>query len=802
MILSYWKAAIRFFKKNWPLTTLNIVFFGIGLAACLLILDKVGYEFSYDKFYDNYENIYRVSLDHYYPHDAYQNSTAQSFYPIGTELKNQYPEVKQATRVSNKRRNSIIRIGDKAFQEDDVYIVNPSFFDIFSVDMIYGDTVDIGMYDVFLSEDLAIKLFGETNVVGSSIDMWDGNLFKVKGVYKDVPQNSHFHYNLLLTVHHDRDRMTDWQYYSLFTYIALEDGVHGSDFEKKLAPFNEKFSKISDEQSDVNYRWEIKLQPLSSIYLESDLELEHEINGDLQSVYLLSLMAFLIVVISCFNFVNLSSSMYAKRIMEFYIRKVHGATKGNLVKQYAFEALILLVAGIVIATVILVLLPYFSDYSVDLGSRSQLFYQGLLGIVITMFLLSVILPAAAFSFINPLKFANGEFVSNPLTKGLGKSLIVAQFIMSFILLAGSITISRQLDFITYKSPGINVTDVVTLDFPSLYYPLNAGDFNKLKVDLEKLADIKSVSFSQSVPGTKHTLDGSFRLVDDPNERANVNYLQLVSSEYFSTYEMEILAGRVFDERRPADSASILINESMAKALILGDYGELIGKEVVMPWNRGYPTFEIVGVVKDYYHESLKNPIVPCAFIPITFAGICNNASIRLRNTNNQNWQESIAVIEEKFSNIFPHVFKLKHVEDNYSGSLNSYFELATLIKALALLAILLAGVGLFGLASLETAKRTKEVAIRKVIGAQSKDIYMLYLKFFAKLIGVAFLISLPVSFYFANDWLNNFAVRIGMGFWFFGLQILITAVIALLAISYSLIKANLQNPVVALRNNE
>ena len=799
MLLNYWNAARRFFRKNWTLTTINVIVFGIGLAACLLILNKVSYEFSYDKFYENHENIYRVSLDHYYPYDAYQNSTAVSFYPLGEELMNQYPEVEKYTRVSSKRRNTIIEVGDKSFQEDDFYLVNPSFFDVFSVEMLHGDKSDIGATDIFLAESLAKKLFGTADAVGSSVSIWNGNLFQVKGVYKDVPENSHFHYNMLFTVFQNRERMTNWENYSVYTYITLKDGVKESDLEAKLGTFNTEFSKLSDEQSGVDYRWEIDLQPLSSIYLTSDLQFEHEINGDIQSVYMLLIMAILIVVISCFNYVNLTNSMYAKRLMEFFVRKVHGANAINLLKQYAFESFILLLFGFSFAIGLIGLLPHFSNYSIGFMDQPVMFYVGLSGILLFTFILSVALPSAAFAFINPLKFANGKLATNSVMKRVGKSLIVVQFVVSFLLLAGSLTVSKQLDFVTDKSPGIAISDVVTLELPSFYYPNKMDDLRRFKNELENQVGVERVSFTESVPGTKHIADGSIRFIGDATENAKLNYYQFVSQDYFDTYQLPVLEGRVFDEKLQADSAAILINEKMARDLGVPDYKDLIGRKVVMPMGQAKLTFEIIGVTKDYYHESLKNEIAPVAFLPISSFGIGSNASIRL---NGSNQKETLAAIEATFGQIFSNIYDLQYVKDNYAGSFNSYRELSSLIRALAFLAILMAGIGLFGLASNETTKRTKEVAIRKVNGANGKDICLLFLKYFGKLVGLAFIISIPVSFYFADDWLSNFAVRVDLGTWFFGFQILITAVVGIISVSYFLVKISLQNPIAALKNRD
>ena len=329
----------------------------------------------------------------------------------------------------------------------------PSFFEVFSVKMLYGDTIDIGAYDVFLAESLARKLFGKADVVGASVDLFNGNIFKIKGVYQDIPDNSHLHYNMLLTVLRNEDRMSNWQNYSVHTYIVVNDEVKEAELEEKLGAFNREFSKLSDEQSEVEYRWEIDLQPLAGIHLTSDMELEHEVNGDIESMYMLLVMAILIVVISCFNYVNLTASMYGKRLTEIFVRKVHGANAFTMLKQYAFESILLLLLGFSLALVVLALLPKFSNYSMSFINQSTMFYGGLAGALLIIFILSVVLPSSAFAFINPLKFAIGEFVANPVMKRLGKSLIVVQFIVSFLLLAGAITVSKQLSFITEKKPG-------------------------------------------------------------------------------------------------------------------------------------------------------------------------------------------------------------------------------------------------------------------------------------------------------------------------------------------------------------
>jgi putative ABC transport system permease protein len=380
-------------------------------------------------------------------------------------------------------------------------------------------------------------------------------------------------------------------------------------------------------------------------------------------------------------------------------------------------------------------------------------------------------------------------------------LIVAQFVISFILIAGALTISKQMDYIINKNPGINVSDVVMVDFPGMYYPNTQGNLNKVKVDLEKYSSIYSVSFSDGVPGRGYTSDGSFRFVEDPNDQSKLNYYLQVTPEYFETYELELIAGKVFDDS-PNDSVSIVINETMAKELGVENYEELIGRKVIMPFRNEYSNFEIVGVAKDYYHESLKETIVPCAFIPMQHQGVVSKMAIRFNQTDPDSRQEAVVAAKESLEELFSHTFEASPVKDNYSSQFSTYADFADLFKALSALAIFMAAVGLFGLASNETAKRTREVAIRKVNGARIIDIYFLFLKYFIKLIAIAFVISLPFSQHFAQEWLNDFAVKVEIGTWFIAPQLVITVLVGVVSISYYLIRAAIQNPIVVLRNKE
>lgn len=798
MISNYLKTSFRFIKKRWRLTTLNIVGYGVGIAACILILQNILYETSYDKFYKDYENIYRVRLDHYYPFEVYQNSTAISFYPTGVSLKNEYPEIKEFARVSRKNSNIIVKYKEETFREDNVYLIDSSFFKVFSPDFVKGKATTLRWNDVFISETTAKKFFGKKEPIGELVDAW-GYSFAIKGVFKDVPENSHMKYDMLFLMP-ARKELEDWQHYNYYTYLLLNPKSDYKALEKKLRSFSDKYSKLSDQQSSVDYRWEIKLQPLKSIHLESQIDFEHEVNGSMQYIYIISFVAMMIIAISCFNYVNLSNSMYADRLREFFVRKVHGAASSNLLTQYALESTILNVLGFLFAVLVTIVFALQSPQADKFNWTEPMFYYALLGTLVVSIIFSGIFPALVFSFFNPLRFLKGEYSAGSQKNGFGKILIILQFSISFVLIAGALTINKQLSFISNHYLGFNNDNVVVLDFPSLNYAEQQGALRKMKNDLESNTLIEQVAYSEAIPGTKHVNDASIRFVEDPAENSKFCYNQLVTPDYFNTYKIEILHGRSFSEDRPTDQQTLLVNEILAKQLDVNNYKDVVGRRVSVPWQGDYAIFEIIGVVKDYHHESMKNGIQPCLFIPLQNNGACNKASIRINASDLQARKKALADIESAYKKGFSYPFQFVYASDFYNTQYATDTQFSYLIGAFAVLAIFMAGIGFFGLASNDTRRRTKEVAIRKVNGARTADVYVLFARHFLKLIGVTFVLALPVSFFIARNWLDNFAVRVDMGVWFVFWPVLITTILSLLSISYYVLKVALVKPVTIIKN--
>ncbi|MBL3658741.1 ABC transporter permease [Fulvivirga sediminis] len=791
----------RSIKKRWVLTLLNIIGYGVGVAACLLVLHNILYETSYDKFNKSHENIYRVQLDHFYS-DVYQNSTAISFYPIGPELQNRYPEVIDFTRVQIVN-NATVEHEENRFLEERVFTADSSFFRMFSLDLIKGSFSNLNRLDVFMSESLARKYFGQDDPINQMITVL-GRSCEVKGVYKDLPPNTHLQHDMIVVRPNFARLEENWAGYAYHTYLMLEPGTDIERLEDKLKAFSEEFSQVSDEQSSVEYSWKMNLMKLSDIHLKSDVDFEHQANGNMTNIYILIIVAAFVLLISGFNYVSLTNSINAERIGDVFVRKLHGASKASVLKKYAVESLILNLTGITLAVILTLILSRVSetqalDFNFAIDWSNPSYYLLLGGVIILSFIFSGLIPALVFTSLNPLKYLKGEYFRSKKNKNFGKVLSMLQFAISFILISGAFTINKQLNYINQHDLGFENKDVVVLNTPRMPYEDNRSSLNKFRTDLMSSSLIQDVGFSEFIPGVKYTRDVSIRLEDEPAENAIFCYAQTITSEYLKVYDIDLKAGRSFDNDRDADIESIMINEALARELGITDYNSLINKIVVMPWHEEYRTFKIVGVVEDYHHESIKNAVQPCVFVSLRNDGLAYNTSIKLLPRKDA--KEVVQFVETTYNTNFPdRVLDLFYADVFYKQQFESDVQFANLIELFALLAILMSGVGLLGLASNETRKRTREVAIRKVNGAGMRDITKLFVMHFLKQIGVTMLIALPVSLYIADNWLDNFAARVDIGLWFFIWPILITILISVLSMGHHVFKVAIVNPVRILKD--
>lgn len=806
MIIGYLVSFFRHLKRHWTLAFLNILSYGTGIAACLLILQYISYETSYDGFYKNYESIYRVQLDHFYS-DVEQNSTALSYYPLGQTLAKEYPQVKTFTRM-RKMRSATVTVGENVFLEDDAFLVDSTFFKVFPIKMVKGSD-QMSKVCVFISESMAAKYFDQVNPIGEV--MWiDFRKLPVNGVFKDIPDNSHMKYDLLV-VHPNRSAANDWYYTNYYTYITLSEDPEL--FSEQLKKFSEKFSQVADKQSENEYSFRAKLQPLTSIHLESNLQNEHESNGNIQDVYILFAVMVMILLISCFNYVNMTNAINADRAKELFVRKIHGSSERDSLVQHVAESFVLNILGFGVAVLVLIIFvqwigPQFDFGELNINWSNATSYYVLVGMFVLSFILSGILPAVLSSSSNLAQLLNTMSSSSSSGRRFSRNMAITQFVISYILISGALVVTKQLDFMNEQDAGFDPTGVVALTLKPAPYRRFQNNFKKLKDDLEKQTWIKHVSFSNVIPGEHLWRDGSSRFSDESTENSKSCMLQTVSPNYFETYGIEIILGRGFSENRSSDLNTVVVNESLAKKLNVKDLESIIGRKITLPYNNEFPEFEVIGVVKDYFHESMKLDKKPIVYVPIRNNAFCAKISVKIDQGREKNWREDVDFIKNTYSENFKEALAkvnlnvaamVKDVEVEYKGQYSNDIKFSNLMGVLAFLAVLMSGIGFFSLASTTTRKRTREIAIRKINGARIADVTLLLMTYFLKLIGLAFIISLPISYFLVQDWLNDFPIRTDIGPWFIFWPILITAILSVISVAYHISKVVFLNPVHVLR---
>ena len=786
---------LRILKKRWVLALFTFLGYGIGLAVCLIIGQKISYELSYDKFYPNHERIYRVSLDHYSPHESYQRSTATSFYPVGSELVARYPEVESMVRILNEEMGNVsVKYKNEVYVVEDVSVIDTTFFDIFDLGMKYGTSESPAFKDVFLSESLAKTIFGAKDPTGETVEMF-GQPWKVKGVFYDIASNAHVQFHFLQIDREREYREAYWGGNNHYTYLLLNEKTDIKALREKLKDFSAEFSQISDQFSDEEYRWEANLQPLTSIHLHSQLAFEHQTNGAMQDIYLLLAIILMMLIISGFNYTSLLKLIQEERMQEFHVKKVFGASSFQLFRQHLLESLLFTAIALLLTGVLVKMVMNFgrNDFGIE-------FYEGrnyilLLSILGAFVLTLILVPALLLASRAALPLQEQQRSTQNLGSSKGRWLAVPQFAISVVLIALAITVNKQLAFLRQVDAGFSNEHVLTLStmLPTSY--ADAG-LESLENTLRQQSQIKTVAFSETIPGEKFERDGSFRLAEQPEEAAESCNLQLVSKDYFNTFQISLLAGTSFSKNETHESLEALINESLANLFQI-PYEELIGREASVPVGNEYRTVTIRGVVNDYFHQSLKDEITPCAYLNISkLSAIISSISVRTTPVDGKELKQIMDVVEEAYADAFPvDAATLIYAKDRYDAQFQKDNQFARIISAVTLLSIFMTVLGFIGLASNYARSRTREMAIRKVYGAGLTNIFALFGTSYLKLMGITLVIAFPLSLYLVTQWLNYFVIKVELGAWFGFWPIFIVSTISLLAFGYYVTKVVVQNPV-------
>lgn len=817
MLKNYFKTAWRNLLKNKIFSFINIAGLAIGMAACLLILQYVNFELSYDQFNKNVSDIYRVYNDRYQSGKLIQHGTI-TYSAIGKAMQTDYPAVINHTRVF-PWGNNIITYGDKKFGDQFVIAVENSFLDIFSYSLIEGDykTALKDPYSVILTQTAAGKYFGVldnnlNSIIGKAIIIGRDSLpYKVTGICKDVPENSHLQFDIIVSYvsmlagnNPYKEADYDFKDSDFWHYIQLKHGTDYKTVEAKLEAFSQKYFQGNKISGSVE---KFYLQPLAKAHLYSDFEYEIGKTGSATVVLGLLIIALFIIVIAWVNYINLSTARSSERAREVGVRKVTGATRSQLIKQFLTESLLINITALAIAVLLVIILqPAFNSLVQHQLSFSDLFQKSLGGYSITLGLLALILtgifisgfyPALVLSSFRPILVLKGKFSASKKGIVLRKGLVIGQFAITVALIIGSFVVYKQIKFMNKQELGMNIDQMIIVKPPILsnFDSSFMARENSFKQEIRQIANVKGVATSNTVAGNEMSRDFDIHRTDDNS--GNHYTLRRMGADYdfINVYGIKLLAGRnlsSIDYNQDYNKLHhILLNASAVKLLGFASNDDAVGKSVT----RGDKKWDVVGVISDYHQKSLRYPLEPLMLMP--FYGTYNPISIKL---NAANVAATIAAIKIKYAQFFPgNLFDYYFLDEQFNQQYKNDQLFGKAFSIFAGFAVFIACLGLLGLSLFATAQRTKEIGVRKVLGASVSSIVLLLSKDFIRLVIIAFVIASPVAYLVMHQWLQDFAYRINIEWWVFAMAGILAVLIALATISFQAIRAAMSNPVKSLR---
>jgi putative ABC transport system permease protein len=818
MFRNYLKSAWRNLVKNKTFSLINVAGLSIGMAACLLILQYVSFQLSFDHFNKNVSDIYRVVNDRYQNGKLAQHGTI-TYSAIGKAMQDDFPEVVNHTRVE-PFSNEIITYNDKKFGDLQVLAVDNSFLSMFSYPIIAGDKVN-GLQNpdcVILTETLARKIFDIkgndfASLIGKTVVISRDSLpYKITAIAKDAPENSHLSFDLLLSYNSLysggngswQQADYDFQDSDFWHYIQLKHGTNYKAFEAKLAAFSERHFQGSKVSGSIE---KFYLQPLSKAHLYSDFEYEIGNTASATVVWGLLIIALLIIVLAWINYINLSTAKSMERAKEVGVRKVAGASKQQLIKQFLTGSFIINLIALSIAVLIVTLVQSnFNSLIHHQLSLSYLFQKGvngfnISGALITLIIAGIIIsgfyPAFVLSSFKPIIVLKGKFTASRKGIFLRKALVIGQFAITITLIIGSLVVYTQMSFVSKQNLGMNLSQILVIKAPVLtgWDSTFISKENSFKNELEQLPDVKGTSVIDRTPGVEMA-----RAFDVHRTGINTeNKLSMrhasIDADFVNVFGVKLLAGRNFinTDFNPDWNKlhNIILNDDAVKQLGFKSDNDAIGKMISL-FNRNW---DVVGVMNDFHQKSLRYPIEPTLFLP----GYGTNNPICVK-VDPKDITSTINAIKAKYASFFPgNYFDYYFLDDHFNEQYADDKLFGKVFAIFSGFAIFIACIGLLGLSLFATMQRTKEIGIRKVLGASVSNIILLLSKDFLKLVVVAFVIASPVAWFIMHDWLESYAYRINISWWLFFAAGFLAVMIALATISFQAIKAALANPVKSLR---
>jgi putative ABC transport system permease protein len=805
MLKNYFKTAFRNLLRNKFYTLINIIGLAIGLATCFLIILYVLDELSYDKYNANAKRIYRVNNEIKFGDNYFDMAVSPAL--LGSTMVRDFPAVQQYTRL-RWYGSFLVKKGTENIQEGRVGFADSTLFDVFSLPVIEGDpkTALVEPHSLVITEKIAKKYFNTTDVVGKPMLINDTGNYKVTAVIRNIPTQSHFNFDFFVPMRENSGANDDnWLSENWNTYVLLRKDADAKKLESQLNAFMEKYTapllqsvvhQSMDEFKKGGGFIRASLTPLLDIHLRSNKEAELDGNGNSQYVYIFSAIALLILLIACVNFMNLSTARSSNRAKEVGVRKVLGSLKKNLVQQFLTESVLISLIALVFAFIISwLLLPYFnqlSGKSIHLGSLFQpTMIFSLLALMLIVGLLAGSYPAFFLSSFQPIAVLKGKLSTGFKRSWLRNALVVFQFVISIVLIFGTVVIYNQLNYIHKKDIGFNRNQVMTINHTDAL----GSQAMTFRNELLQVSGIQNATMSGYLPVNYSRSNNAYFTSPTLDPKTGISMQSwTVDENYISTLGIKLLQGRNFSSQFVTDSTAIIINEAAANFLATKDLQNKKLYTINDIQTKSLLEYHIIGVVKNFNFSSLREVVTPLAF----FLGKDNgNISVRISSANMPN---VVAQIKNKWKAIAPaQPFDYSFMNEDFNRWYTTEQRMGQIFITFAVLAIVIACLGLFGLITYAAEQRVREIGIRKVLGASVNNIAKLLSIDFLKLVLISSVIAFPIAWWAMHKWLEDFAYRVSISWWIFFVSGILALLIAVLTVGFQAIKAGVANPVKSLR---
>ncbi|WP_207512756.1 ABC transporter permease [Longitalea luteola] len=817
MLKSYITIALRNITRNKVYSAINIVGLAIGMAACFFIFLYVRFEKSYDRFHKNADRLYRISMSYY----GSAKGLATTHPAVGPAMKADFPEVVEFARLAKPTTFSQTSTmwytnekGEKKiFNEANFYIADAAFISMFSFPFIAGNPAKAleAPQTIVISESIAKKYIGTTNALDKVLVINQMPL-KITGVFKDLPQNSHIKFDMLTSFATAGEKWgyTEWGWPEFYNYVMLAPDADLKKLEAKLPAFTEKY--LAAKMKEFNFRAKFSLQPVTDIHLKSGLKGEPEPAGSERTVYFLSVLGILTLVIAWINYINLSTAKSMERAREVGLRKMAGATRPQVIRQFIFESFLVNCFALFIAIALIIGFAPLFDQLTGKKITAGFLNSGLMSmwkfwlVAALIFIAGAIqvgmYPAFLLSAFSPALVLKGKFLRSNKGITLRRILVSGQFVLSILLIAGSIIVYRQLSFMRNQQLGYNINQIAVIKAPAVFDSTFTAKAQSFKTALQQHPAIVNIAPSTEIPGKTIWARNTVRRFNQDRKEGFVSDLIVTDHDFIPTYNMQLAAGNNLPNQPSGNvfetlNTKALVNEQAAKMLGYNNINEVLNQKVLVVSWFGDITCEIVGVIKDFHQRSLKDPILPMLY----YQNDSYNWAYFSINMNTKDAGKTLAFIKAQYDKFFPgNAFESFFLDEYFNRQYQDDERFGDIFALFTILAIVIACLGLIGLSTFAIKLRTKEIGVRKVLGATVHSIVYLLFSDFIRLVCISGLIAVPVVYFTASKWLSNFAYHIQLGWFVFILAPALLIIIAFITVSIQSIRAALANPVKALRS--